>query len=69
MRLMGIFNRPNRGDLMFYALRMILMIAVGIIGLIMHVEQNLTSEGLMIQKRFVRGAQFLAPMLYANMGA
>jgi hypothetical protein len=28
----------------------------------------MTSEGLVIQERFIRGAPFLAPTLYANMG-
>jgi hypothetical protein len=67
--MMGMVTRPNRGDLITYSLAMILLIAVGIIGLILHIQQDLTSEGLVIQERFVRGAPFLAPMLYANMGA
>jgi len=67
--LMGIVSRPSRGDLVTYVLAMLLLIVVGLIGLVLHVQQNLTAAGLVIQERFVRGAPFLAPMLYANMGA
>jgi hypothetical protein len=67
--LMGIVSRPSRGDLVTYVLAMLLLIAVGFIGLVLHIQQNLTAAGLVIQERFVRGAPFLAPMLYANMGA
>jgi hypothetical protein len=67
--MMGIFTKPNRGDLVTYSMAMILLIVVGGIGLVLHIQQDLTSTGLVIQERFVRGAPFLAPMLYANMGA
>ena len=36
--------------------------------LVLHILLNLTTEGLVIQERFIRGAPFLAPTLYANMG-
>jgi hypothetical protein len=67
--LMGILPRLNRGDLIIYVAAMVLMIVVGVVGSALHIQQNLTSEGIVIQERFVRGAPFLAPMLYANMGA
>jgi hypothetical protein len=67
--LMGIINKPNWGDRITYILAMLLLIAVGITGMILHIQQNLTSAGLVIQERFVRGAPFLAPLLFANMGA
>ncbi|MFN2150970.1 MAG: hypothetical protein ACK2T5_05180 [Anaerolineales bacterium] len=64
-----MLNQPRRGDLAVYFLAMSLLIAVGVIGLVLHIQQNLTASGLVIQERFVRGAPFLAPLLYANMGA
>jgi len=67
--LLGMLNQPRRGDLAVYMLAMLLLIAVGVIGLVLHIQQNLTASGLVIQERFVRGAPFLAPLLYANMGA
>lgn len=67
--LLGIIDKPSRGDLIIYSLTMLLLIVVGITGLVLHVQQNLTAGGLVIQERFVRGAPFLAPMLFANMGA
>ena len=47
---------------------MVLLIVVGVIGLLLHIQQNLTASGLVIRERFVRGAPFLAPLLYAIMG-
>ena len=67
--LLGVLNQPRRGDLAVYVLAMLLLIAVGVIGLGLHIQQNLIASGLVIQERFVRGAPFLAPLLYANMGA
>lgn len=67
--LLGMLDQPRRGDLAAYVLAMLLLIAVGVIGLVLHIQQNLTASGLVIQERFVRGAPFLAPLLYANMGA
>lgn len=47
---------------------MSLLIIVGVAGLILHINTNLTSEGAIVQERFIRGAPFLAPLLFANMG-
>ena len=67
--LLGIIDKPSRGDLIIYSLTMVLLIVVGITGLVLHIQQNLTAGGLVIQERFIRGVPFLAPMLFANMGA
>jgi hypothetical protein len=37
--------------------------------LVLHVQDDLTSRGLFVAERFIRGAPFLAPLLFANMGA
>lgn len=48
---------------------MLLLILVGVIGALLHVLTNLTSGGVIVTERFIRGAPFLAPLLFANMGA
>jgi hypothetical protein len=65
---LGFIERPNRGDLTIYVVAMLLMIATGLIGLVLHVDDNLTSRGQFVAERFIRGAPFLAPLLFANMG-
>jgi hypothetical protein len=48
---------------------MLLMILVGVIGSGLHISQNLTTQGVFVGERFLRGAPFLAPLLFANIGA
>jgi hypothetical protein len=67
--MIAIYEKPSRGDLIVFVVAMGLLIAVGIVGLLLHIHENLTTQGLVVQERFVRGAPFLAPLLYANMGA
>ena len=47
---------------------MFLFIAVGPIGALLHINLNLAREGAVVLERFIRGAPFLAPMLFANVG-
>lgn len=65
----AILEHPARSDLIVYASAMVLLILIGIIGAILHINDNLTTQRVIIQERFIRGAPFLAPLLYANMGA
>jgi hypothetical protein len=65
----GVISKPSRGDLMTYIGAMLLLILTGVIGLVLHVNENLTSEGGIVVERFLRGSPFLAPLLYADMGA
>jgi hypothetical protein len=37
-------------------------------GLYFHVQADLTSQSVIIPERFLRGAPFMSPLLYANMG-
>lgn len=67
--MIAVYDEPNRGDLIVYVSAMVLLIVVGVVGLALHVGENLTAQGFVVQERFVRGAPFLAPLLYANMGA
>ena len=65
----GALDRPRRSDLIIYAVAMLLLIAVGVIGAVLHIDTNLTAQGTIVTERFVRGAPFLAPLLFANLGA
>lgn len=64
----GMLPRLNRVDLWVYFVAMLLMILVGIIGFVLHIERNLVHENTVILERFLRGAPFMAPLLFSNMG-
>lgn len=64
---MGILERPNRNDLYTYLAAMLLLILVGTLGAYLHIRADLTSQSTIVTERFLRGAPFLAPMLFANM--
>ncbi len=66
---MGFIARPHRGDLVIYLIALVLLIVTGLLGAYFHVNDNLTSRGELVVERFIRGAPFLAPLLFANMGA
>ncbi len=65
---MGAIRRPSRADVWTHIVAMGLLLAVGVVGLILHVGENLTAGGAIVVERFLRGAPFLAPLLFANMG-
>jgi hypothetical protein len=66
---LGAIRRPMRSDLVTYTAAMLLMIVVGLIGFGLHVAFNLGDQGAVVVERFLRGAPFLAPLLYCDMGA
>lgn len=66
--ILGALDKPSRSDLMTYVAAMILMIVIGTIGAVLHVNDNLTSELQFLPERFIRGAPILAPLLFANIG-
>ena len=66
---LAAIDRPNRADVTVYILTMFALILVGVVGFVLHVQTDLTSRGVIVVERFIRGAPFLAPMLFANMGA
>jgi hypothetical protein len=66
--LVAALDAPSRLDLIFYVAAMALMIAVGVTGAWLHVRDNLTSDSVFVAERFIRGAPFLAPLLFANIG-
>lgn len=65
---LGAVSNPGRGDLITYITAMVLMILVGVLGSILHINENLTATGTYVGERFLAGAPFLAPMLFADMG-
>lgn len=66
---LGMLKKPHRVDLIVYVVAMGLMALAGVIGLVLHIDINMTAAGEIVTERFIRGAPFLAPLLFANMGA
>jgi hypothetical protein len=65
---LGAVKQPARGDIWVYIAAMLAMILAGILGLILHVQVDLTAQGKIVIERFIRGAPVLAPMLFADIG-
>jgi hypothetical protein len=55
---LAAIDRPTRSDIAIDVVAMVLLILVGLVGLVLHVQTDLT----------IRGAPVLAPTLFANMG-
>jgi hypothetical protein len=66
---LGAMDKPRPGEVRVFILAMVLMILVGVVGVLLHVSENLISNGEIVGERFLRGAPFMAPLLFANMGA
>lgn len=67
--VLGATEKPTRNDLFTYFGAMILMILVGMLGSGLHVLQNLTAQGQIVDERFLRGAPVLAPLLFADIAS
>ncbi len=65
---LGILRRPNPGDVVVHSVAMLLLILVGIVGFVLHAESSLTTTGLVVVERFLRGSPILAPLLFCNVG-
>lgn len=65
---LGAIRQPNKGDILTYLVAMGLLILAGIVGGLLHVQTDLAGESVIVPERFLRGAPFLAPLLFANMG-
>jgi hypothetical protein len=65
---LGVINKPNRGDVLTFSLAMVLMILAGLTGFGLHVRADITNQGTILTERFLRGAPFLAPLLFSDMG-
>lgn len=64
----AIQGKLNRPELWTYVVAMLLLILTGVVGTYFHVAANLTTEAAIVPERFLRGAPFMSPLLYANMG-
>jgi hypothetical protein len=65
---LGVIERPNRGDVAIYTVAMLLLMVTGLVGFLLHIRFDLTTQNVIVPERFLRGAPFLAPTLFANMG-
>ncbi len=65
---MGSLSDPSRLDVWTYIIAMLLLIVLGPVGTLLHSESNLVGGFGVVIERFIRGAPFLAPLLYTNMG-
>lgn len=65
---LGAVSKPSKVDIWSYLAAMLLMILAGLLGMLLHVLFDLTSSGQIVIERFIRGAPFLAPMLFADIG-
>ncbi len=67
--LLGVLRTPRRSDLLVFVAAMSLLVIVGLIGVGLHIVRNLGLQDAIVVERFLRGAPFLAPMLFSDMGA
>jgi hypothetical protein len=65
---LAAIDRPGRVDIAVFMVAMVLLILVGVVGFLLHIQTDLTAQRAIVPERFLRGAPFLAPMLFANMG-
>ena len=66
--VLASLDNPSKGDIITFIVAMLGMILVGIVGALLHVQENLTAGSVIVAERFIRGTPFLAPLLFANMG-
>ncbi len=64
----GMMKKLKAEEIWIYLGAMLLMMLVGLIGFILHIQTNLVSDNIIVTERFLRGAPFMAPLLFANMG-
>lgn len=67
--LCGFQKQLSRSEVWFYTISMIILGLVGVIGFYLHLSESLTASNWKVLERYLRGAPFLAPLLYANMAA
>ena len=65
---LAVLRSPSRAEIAVYIGAMLALILTGLIGAWLHIQENLTASGQFVSERFIRGAPFLAPLLFANMG-
>ena len=66
--MMGIIQRPSRGDILIFTVSMVLLVAVGLLGFMFHVQSNILPRGVVVVERFLRGSPLFAPLVFSNVG-
>jgi hypothetical protein len=66
--VLGMQEKATRADLATFIIAMLALILLGVTGMLLHIGRDLVSDGTIVIERFIRGAPFLAPMLFADMG-
>lgn len=64
----GIVKAPSNGDIATHTFAMILLIATGVAGFVLHADASLATGGQVVIERFLRGSPALAPLLFCNVG-
>ncbi len=64
----GFLEKPSRSDTIVVISAQVGLILVGVIGFLLHIDSGLTTRNLFVPERFLRGAPFMAPLLFADMG-
>lgn len=65
---LGALERPTALDARGYLAAMVALVLIGLIGAWQHVQANLVGDATFVLERFLRGAPFLAPLLFSYMG-
>src|SRR5262245_34082362 len=65
---LGRVERPTGRDLWTYVVAMLVLIAIGAIGAVLHLRIDLGPGGHVVVERFLEGAPLMAPLLFSNMG-
>jgi hypothetical protein len=60
-------DKISKIDLWTFFASMVILMVVGIVGAVLHIEHDLTANLKFVQERFLSGAPFLAPLQYANL--
>jgi hypothetical protein len=66
---LGILEKPSRGDTITFFGSMAGLLVVALLGFVFHVQTDLARMNAIVPERFMRGAPFLAPLLFADMAA
>jgi hypothetical protein len=66
--VLGMIAHPTRTDLWTYVGAMLVLIAIGVIGAVLHVRVDLGPAWQVVPERLIEGAPVMAPLLFSNMG-
>ena len=66
--VLGMIERPTRADLLTYVGAMVLLLAIGAVGAVLHLRFDLGPSRQLVLERLLRGAPLMAPLLFSNMG-